>query len=334
MRSCRLLALGLSSVFFACQSGGAAAPDDDDGVTKTGGEASVGSSSDTAASGDSTTGGTAGEPGPSSPVLFDLGVLPDAAVVQDSGCRGIDFLFVIDNSGSMFDKQERLKASFDGFIAAIQASLQNVTSYHVGVVTTDNYVDNEAGCNSIGALVTQVYDSAAPTGTRACHPFAEGHRFATDKDDLSLKFPCIAEVGTSGGIDEQPLLAIESALDPAMAEPGACNEGFIRDDSILVIVILTDEDDQSPGELAGYYDAVVERKGGDPQAVVLINFHLISDLSCAPLGEPAASRLPMFTTLFGEQGVAGEVCAADYSPLFASTVETIQVTCENFTPAG
>ncbi len=88
--------------------------------------------------------------------IFDVGA-PDAAAGTEGemGCRSIDFLFVIDNSGSMAEQQARLLDSFGGFIQAIQASLVGVQSVHVGVMTSDAYVHNEAPCNVLGGLVTQ-----------------------------------------------------------------------------------------------------------------------------------------------------------------------------------
>lgn len=41
-----------------------------------------------------------------------------------------------------------------------------------------------------------------------------------------------------------------------------------------------------------------------------------------------------FIDEFGEQGVLASVCEADYGPVFASTIETIETTCDNFVPQG
>ena len=69
--------------------------------------------------------------------------------------RSVTLLFILDDSGSMEAIQQRLLDSFPGFIAAIQASLAEVDGYHVGVMTSDAYYANEAGCTQLGALVTQ-----------------------------------------------------------------------------------------------------------------------------------------------------------------------------------
>ena len=53
-----------------------------------------------------------------------------------SGCRGVDFLFVVDNSASMADEQSHLIASFPGFVHAITSKL-GLDDYRILVVDTD-----------------------------------------------------------------------------------------------------------------------------------------------------------------------------------------------------
>jgi len=266
------------------------------------------------------------------PPIFDVNELPDAPPF-DMGCRKVDFLFVIDNSGSMSAQQAQLLASFDGFITAIQDSLdETVDSYHVGVITSDNYFNNQPGCTSIGDLVTQT-----PAGGN-CAPFAEGNRFATEQDDLLVKFPCMAQVGASGSPIEQPVTATIAALDPSNGGPGDCNEAFLRDDAILVVVIVTDDppydfdmDDAHPATVTtDWYDDVVAAKGGDVEALVMVGFVPWMDLSCVFGGE--SPNLISFIESFGEQGVLASICEPDFGPIFADAVATIVTTCENFDP--
>ncbi|MBV1859468.1 MAG: hypothetical protein KUG77_13730 [Nannocystaceae bacterium] len=272
------------------------------------------------------------------PVDFDLGILPDIGELQQSGCQGIDFLFVIDNSGSMTQQQTQLLASFSGFIDAIQTSLKNVDSYHVGVVTSDNYAGNAPGCNTIGDLVTQT--AGFGSSASVCGPFVSGQRFATDEDDLQTVFPCIAQVGTSGSPIEQPVTATVAALDPTNAVPGACNEGFIREDAILVVVLVTDDppfdfdlDDAHPDtDTSGWFDAVVAAKGGDVESVVMIGFVPLDAAATCTFG--TSPNLINFVEEFGEQGVLASICEPDYAPIFASSIETIEATCDNFIPQG
>lgn len=271
------------------------------------------------------------------PIIFDVGDIPDVPMFEDFGCQGIDFLFVVDNSGSMSAQQAQLLNSFPGFITGIEDSLENVDSYHVGVITSDAYSGNEPGCNTIGDLVTQT--AGFNSSQDVCGPFTSGERYATDEDDLQSVFPCMAQVGASGSPIEQPVTATIAALDPTKAAPGACNEGFLRDDAILVVVIVTDDppftfdmDDAHPNQdTTGWYDAVIAAKGDDVESIVVIGFVPWMDTSCNGAESP---NLIGFINEFGPQGVLASVCQPDYGPDFASTIETIQTTCDNFVPQG
>jgi hypothetical protein len=78
---------------------------------------------------DESTGGTTGEP--------------------TEGCRKVDFLFVIDNSGSMSDEQQNL-IQLPGFIQTIQEELERRPGLPHHGVDTDAYVF--AGCELICPL--------------------------------------------------------------------------------------------------------------------------------------------------------------------------------------
>ena len=59
------------------------------------------------------------------------------------GCRAVDFLFVIDNSGSMGDEQQALVDSFPAFIDAIDAELEVDQDYHLMTVDSDAWLFDE-----------------------------------------------------------------------------------------------------------------------------------------------------------------------------------------------
>ena len=205
------LALALSLPVAACNGGGgggesstaesSSSGETPQGTTETPPSATttsgVDGTSTTAPEDPSTSGTTASVQGDvPPPISFDFPPLPDAPPLDES-CGEVDFLFAIDNSGSMSAQQTQLLNSFQGFIDAIQASLEDtVDSYHVAVVTSDNYFNNAPGCQTIGDVVSQTGGFQALG--QVCTPFAEGNRFATEQDDLEEVFPCMAQVGTSG----------------------------------------------------------------------------------------------------------------------------------------
>jgi hypothetical protein len=244
-------------------------------------------------------------------------------------CSVVDLLFVIDNSGSMVDEQQNLIASFDGFIAGIQENLDEANDYHIGVVTTDAYALNVDGCQTLGALVTE---SAAGV----CGPWTAG-RFISLADDLESAFTCAADVGGGGGGDEHQIEAALRAISPELGAPAACNEGFIRDDALLVLVIITDEDDKptmvgpgSPGDPDDWFAEIVARKGVESNVVTLALTSIASLGACNPL---PAERVRQFTQMF-TYGQVGDVCADDFAPFFDASLEIIHDACVNFTPEG
>ncbi|MEX1362966.1 MAG: hypothetical protein AB1Z98_07560 [Nannocystaceae bacterium] len=294
-----------------------------------------------------TTGGTSGtssgdgESGP--PVIFDLGGVPESPKIDQGACGKVDFLFVIDNSGSMSDEQANLVASFPGFITAIQNSLEQVEEYNVGVVTSDAYSPNTAvpGCNQLGGLVVQT--GGGNSSSAVCGPYADGNNYITQSDDLTMAFACAAQVGTSGNGFEQPMQALLNAVDPAhpLAMPGGCNEGFIREDALLVLVIITDEADgpgdsegmTTPGTVMDWYDAVVAAKDGIPENVVVVSLVSYAGGPCPPSSAVFDGvNMVDFAMLFGSNGVVGGVCLPDYGPTFADAVSVIDVACDNFMP--
>jgi hypothetical protein len=127
-----------------------------------------------------------------------------------------DIIFVIDNSGSMGDEQANIATHALDFISA----LDNLAAdYQIAVITTDD-------SNFVGPIIT----SSSPT------------RVA----DLSSQIV----VGTGGSAYEQGLAYAKYATSPG--GDATVVSGFIRNDSLLNIIFVSDEDDFSVGTAASY----------------------------------------------------------------------------------
>jgi hypothetical protein len=271
----------------------------------------------------------------------------------------VDFVFVIDSSPSMADEQAFLLASFPGFIAAIEAVL-GADDFNLMVLDAGQMAG--AGCE--GTLGSGRTTSAAGQDCA----LVGGNRYATQaQPDLTAAFTCMASRGQVGPSNEQTMQSLMDGIGP-LTDPGGCNEGFVRDDAILVITIITDEEDDpndinldplwdgtcepadddtnSTGDPQSWYDGVVAIKNGDPKAAVVLS--LIGDCddagTCAgivfdPLNPTASTgaepspRLREFTNMF-EFGSIGPVCAPDYAPFFEEAVSIIDVSCDEFEPPG
>ncbi|WP_146657744.1 hypothetical protein [Enhygromyxa salina] len=250
----------------------------------------------------------------------------------DTPCTVVDLLFVIDNSNSMSAEQANLIASFDGFIAGIQANLDEANDYHIGVVTTDAYALNDPPCQELGALVTS-------SAGGSCGPWTAG-RFISLADELAPAFTCAANIGGNGDTDEHQLEAALRAIGPELGAPGGCNEGFIRDDALLVLIVITDEDDGamfdqgSPGGPSDWFAQLVARKGIESNIVMLALGGLPPPNACnnaVPFeGAQITYRISQLVNKFS-YGQMGDVCADDYSAFFSNALEVIHDACNNFT---
>jgi hypothetical protein len=256
----------------------------------------------------------------------------------EPGCEKVDVLYIIDNSPSMYAEQQTLISNFGTFASEMQNALVDVEDYHIGVITTDNYVDEgifddssqtvnaqAPECRLLGGLVVQAQGGD-------CRPFAEGGNYITEMDDLSAKFSCTANVGEDGDSDERVRDALISALNPTLQNPMACNEGFIRDDALLIVVILTDENDPSNASVQEAYDAVVAAKGTEENVVMLA---LIWDQSwdyCSEdLSESDGWEVEEFVNLFTNSAV-GNICESSYAGFFSQSIPTIDSACDQFVP--
>ncbi len=303
---------------------------------------------------------------------LDLGDGTDLPT-QPMRCEKIDLVFVVDNSASMFDEQQSLLASFPEFIGEIENVLPS-SDYQVMVIDTDvgpwdgcyesiyNSFDCglwcgancPAGCNCecnaepCAPFVPSPCDAqlgagriASGSGTPCGLP---GRRYLIPDDpDPNAIFQCMASVGIVGEPNERPMQAVTAALGQ-LSEPGGCNEGFLRDDALLIVTVVTDEDDSlaSLGEPEDWRAALVDAKGGFDNSVVALALLGDSDLAdavCDPFdpvdnsGANPATRLRAWAESF-PFGFWASVCEPDYVPFFRDAIQTIDTACEEFVPAG
>jgi hypothetical protein len=323
----------------------------DDGAADVGDDGSAPGSDGAADSGD------AADDGPSG--VFDVagqssGADTGGPVVNDDECQKIDFLFVIDNSGSMANEQAALVNSFPGFIAAIGATV-NAQNYQLMVIDTD--AASVGLCTELCGTFPTCFGTACntipePTACDMtlgggvikdakgvpCDVTGDARYLTEEQTDLADTFACMAKVGIGGQDIERPMEAMAAAVG-AQAQAGSCNAGFLRDDAILVVTFITDEEDDgdSLGDPAAWKDALVQAKGGNEAAIVVLGLVGDSDVpggGCGPLGlaEPSP-RLRTFAESFGF-GSWGSICSPDYAPFFDDAVAVIDSACEIFDPEG
>ncbi len=167
--------------------------------------------------------------------------------------RNVDLLFVIDDSGSMAEEQASLATNFYRFANVLENVEGGLPNVHIGVVSTDVGAGpyDIPGCRGDGdggRLQSSARGNCQPPDGAFISDvaLADGSRVRNYSGDLADTFACIAELGTSGCGFEQPLEAMKRALDGSNPE----NASFLRDDAVLMVVIISDEDDCSAADTA------------------------------------------------------------------------------------
>jgi hypothetical protein len=265
----------------------------------------------------------------------------DPAVGAPSvGCTKVDFLFVVDNSLSMLEEQTALIQSFPGFVSVVEQAL-GASDFHVMVIDTD-----AAGLGDAISLFLGRSDACAPVlGAGHRHNQAgeecglEGTQryLDTTQADLTGAFSCVAQVGTLGNPSEAPVDAMLAALAPAINAPDGCNAGFLRDDAILVVTLIGDEDDAiSSGDPETWRQALVATKAGSEDSIVFLGLiggdgNAAQSSACISGEVDAAPRLHQLIQGL-PFGSTGDICATDYAPFFAEAVSVIDTACQDFTP--
>lgn len=173
----------------------------------------------------------------------------------------VDMIWVIDNSNSMEQEQNNLAINFPALIDALtnppdededgEPDFPPLMDLRIGVVSTDlgvganeGVIGCDAGTGEAGEFVSEARaEMGACVGVTTDGP--SWLQFdGTNADAFDDQFACIGQLGTDGcGLEQQlesSLLAVEgSRMD------GHVNSGFLRTDSLVAIVYVTDEDDCS-----------------------------------------------------------------------------------------
>ncbi len=188
--------------------------------------------------------------------------------------KEVDVLFVIDDSCSMRENQREVATNFDRFIRAADA---RQVDFRLGITTTDT-------TKIPGRLVGPVISRATP--------------------NFQEEFRNQAAVGTSGSGFETGLEAMQGALDEAVRgnEP---NVDLIRPDAALVVIIVSDEDDQSPLTVTEYATDLVRRT---PNGVLpaVVSGQAMGCSNSAGIADPAPDY-EAFLGFFGN-GVSESIC--------------------------
>jgi hypothetical protein len=255
--------------------------------------------------------------------------------VGASGCRKVDVIIATDYSSSLVEEQAALAGPvIESFPAQLLAINDGIEDFQLAVID---------GCPKPAYF----HD----TGSSGACEFSTGTNYMISSSSaLTTEFACVTDFISTGYMsqedmcldqgdfqddDEQAGLAAAEAVS-GEAVTGA-NAGFLRDDALLFVVTLTDEDEQvvdveSTQEI---YDRIVAAKGGDVSKVVYLGIAGGSECD-GPFGEAFnAVQVQSLAALFGAQGqgMFWDLCMGELPTAFQTAIEDlVDGACREFSP--
>jgi len=338
------------------------------------GVTSVSATGDSSTGGDTSSTGPADDSAASSASAstsagtLDVGTVMDFGPVQPPGCKGkVDLLFLIARTGSMVTEQAQLLASFPGFVDTIEEKLAGF-DLHIMAANPDGTwpgkvcEDADWGCkmyapscgplaedyvcNKYAQLFTPcdeelgaglIFNAGGYAANKQCDLYGGNRYIVSGEPNLDEALECIAKVGASGGniIGE----ALVAALSYNLNKPDGCNAGFLREDALLVITIITDTmDGDSLTWPYQWYDKILAVKK-DPSAVVMLGV-VPQPLEEGQEEKPGctyhdipgpAGKIRDLIDMFPYHAY-GDTCAATYAPFFDEAADMIGEACGSFIP--
>jgi hypothetical protein len=259
-------------------------------------------------------------------------------------CDKMDIVFVVDNSGSMQEEQSNLGSNFPMFASLLAGYQVNggPLDFRVAVTTTGRTIDYQIDLGGGFGTFPQHEDGQNGAFQNNCN---STKRWIDSTDpNAGQTLACRANVGTTGPSIEMPMLMSKWSLAERVADN--TNAGFIREDALLAVVMLTDEEDASttdnnftmdasgttptnwnPQDEVNFLDTLKGNRTRWASAVIA------GDGDCSSsFGNAAnAQRLKDFVNLANGQGstqaVFSSICEGNLTNGLKAALDTFQAAC-------
>ncbi len=194
----------------------------------------------------------------------------------------VDILMVIDNSGSMQPYQSELSTNFSQFLTYF---IEADVDYHIAAVSTD--VMNEEAGEIRGQIITP------------------------ETPNAETAFSNIVNVGVTGAATEMGLEAAYMALTEPLVS--TANGDFLRDEAMLSIIFVSDEEDYSPLPVNDYINAFRDIKGQRSRDVFNASSLVVTrEAEC----DAWSTRGDRYIDVAEQtSGVLGSICSEDFGSI-------------------
>jgi hypothetical protein len=241
-------------------------------------------------------------------------------------CERVDVVFAVDGSSSMTQELQAIRDTvFPAFAQRLSQVGAGLDDFRVGVIDA---------CPTPANLHTR-------GNVGECN-FGGGQRWIENvSPNFGAEVTCVGDLfqgdqNCSGNNDdEQPANAVATALENAAT--GQVNAGFLRGDALLVVMAITDEDEQptlGAGGARDVYGKLVNIVDGDPRRIVFIGVGGENDC-VGPYGDAReATVLKELTGMFSAQdrGVFHNLCQGRIEDSLDEAFATIEKACEELPP--
>jgi hypothetical protein len=189
----------------------------------------------------------------------------------------IDILFVVDDSDSMKNHQDKIAANLGRFMEGLKAN--KMIDYHIGVTAGWDSTDRALTMRTASAKKGRhLFDNGELRPVKDSSGKWTANRFLTRNDSVATAARTV-DIGITpyneGGPEIEELFSPISAAIK-LTGAGAANEGFFRSDAHLATVIVTDADDSRNGQDPTYlpktsaadaYQDLLTFKNGDASKI-------------------------------------------------------------------
>jgi hypothetical protein len=223
-------------------------------------------------------------------------------VFEQAPLPAVDLLFVMDDTASMVQEQAALAGEFTALAPALDAA---GVRWQIGVVGM----------------------SGLPFGWLVGSPYL----LTPDTPDAGAVLATTTQLGTDGPGPETGFAAALAALE--LTGPGGPNAGFLRDDAVLHVVFVSDDDDASPelepDRAAAFVDAL---NAWSTSAHLPVVSAVSGDLpsGCTSGAGQALPGVAYAAAAEATGGTFASICAADLRPFVAAIADRAVVLDRRF----
>ncbi|MCH9688195.1 MAG: hypothetical protein K0V04_42585 [Deltaproteobacteria bacterium] len=271
---------------------------------------------------------------------LDVGATAGASAAEDGGnamgCQRVDVVLAIDNSGSMGEEIEALRGPvLDAFPQALLSVNGGIEDFRLGVIDA---CPKPAFFHDSGADGDCGFSTGENSMSSQSPALAEEFSCVTDfvEDGFSGAPDACIDSGDFDDDDEQAALTAATAVS---GEALAINADFLREDALLFVVTVTDEDEAlvDVDDIDTIRESLLAAKGGNVDRIAWLGIG--GGSSCeGPYGSAKhAQHLEALSQTFIDdgRGMFWDLCEGSLEEAFTTAIEQIvDPACEQFPTQG